>query len=66
MEKETQLTSVKVDSKMFDEFIKDGRTSVAYRFVFQSYNKTLTDEEVQNTFDLLINEIKSQKDFQIR
>ena len=31
---------------LFDEFTKDGRTSFAFRIVFQSKEKTLTDEEV--------------------
>lgn len=35
-----------VKDRLFDEFSKDGRTSYAYRLVFQSYEKTLTDEEV--------------------
>lgn len=31
---------------LFDQFTKEGRTSFAYRLVFQSYDRTLTDEEV--------------------
>ncbi len=31
---------------LFDQFTKEDRTSYAYRLVFQSYNKTLTDEEI--------------------
>ena len=31
---------------LFDEFKKDGRISFAFRLVFQSYEKTLTDVEV--------------------
>jgi phenylalanyl-tRNA synthetase beta chain len=31
----------------FDIFKKDGKTSYAYRFVFQSYEKTLTEEETK-------------------
>jgi phenylalanyl-tRNA synthetase beta subunit len=55
-----------VPGKLFDEFTKDGRTSVAYRFVFQSYEKTLTDTEVEEIFSVLLKEIKSHKDFEIR
>lgn len=33
---------------LFDEFSKDGKTSYGYRFVFQSYEKTLTEEEVSS------------------
>ena len=32
----------------FDIFQKDGKTSYAYRFVFQSYEKTLTEEETKD------------------
>ncbi len=34
------------DPYLFDSFNKEGRTSYAYRLVFQSYDKTLTDEEI--------------------
>jgi phenylalanyl-tRNA synthetase beta subunit len=34
------------EPQFFDSFTKDGRTSYAYRLIFQSYDKTLTDEEV--------------------
>ncbi len=32
--------------KLFDQFTKDGRTSYAFRLVFQSQERTLTDEEI--------------------
>lgn len=35
-----------VEPKLFDQFTKEGRTSYAYRLVFQSYDRTLTDEEI--------------------
>jgi phenylalanyl-tRNA synthetase beta subunit len=31
---------------LFDQFTKEGKTSYAYRLVFQSFDKTLTDDEV--------------------
>lgn len=34
---------------LFDTFSKDGKTSFAYRLVFQSYDHTLTDAEVAET-----------------
>lgn len=36
---------------LFDTFEKDGRTSYAFRLVFQSPEKTLTDEEVNKVMD---------------
>ena len=50
----------------FDEFSKDGRTSTAYRFVFQSYDKTLTEEEVSKWWQILIKEISENDSFDIR
>ena len=47
---------------LFDVFIKDGKTSLAYRFVFQSPEKTLTDDEVTIMFSSLVMEIKSRGD----
>ncbi len=35
----------------FDQFTKDGRTSYAYRLVFQSTEKTLTEDEITPTMD---------------
>ncbi len=32
--------------ELFDEFKKEGRISYAFRLIFQSYERTLTDEEV--------------------
>ncbi len=51
---------------LFDRFEKEGRTSVAYRFIFQSYEKTLTEAEVESWFNELVGKIKSEKVFEIR
>ncbi|MEK7228116.1 MAG: phenylalanine--tRNA ligase subunit beta [Patescibacteria group bacterium] len=51
---------------IFDEFSKDGRTSIASRFIFQSYEKTLTEAEVEKWFAELVEKIKENKDFEIR
>jgi phenylalanyl-tRNA synthetase beta subunit len=44
---------------LFDSFSKEGRTSFAYRLVFQSYEKTLTDEEVNPIMDNVTKKISS-------
>jgi phenylalanyl-tRNA synthetase beta chain len=36
---------------LFDSFAKEGKTSYAYRLVFQSYDKTLTDGEVNSIME---------------
>ncbi len=51
---------------LFDHFEKEGRTSVAYRFVFQSYEKTLTEAEVEKWFAELVEKIKKESVFEIR
>ncbi|MFA6393069.1 MAG: phenylalanine--tRNA ligase subunit beta [Candidatus Paceibacterota bacterium] len=45
------------DPYLFDEFTKEGRTSYAYRLVFQSYEKTLTDEEVNPIMEKIAEKI---------
>ncbi len=42
---------------LFDRFSKEGKTSLAYRLVFQSPEKTLTDAEVDATFAELVSAI---------
>lgn len=37
-----------MQSKLFDEYKKDDKVSYAFRLVFQSQNKTLTDDEVND------------------
>lgn len=40
-----------VRTDLFDEFTKDGRTSLAYRLVFQATDRTLTDQEVNEIME---------------
>ncbi len=44
---------------LFDSFTKEGRTSYAYRLVFQSYSKTLTDDEVNPIMEKITARISS-------
>lgn len=46
--------------RLFDEFQKEGRTSLAFRLIFQSFEKTLTDEEVQPIMVGIEHRIKKQ------
>lgn len=43
-----------------DTFTKEGRTSHAFRLVFQSFEKTLTDTEVQMSMDNLYKTVENQ------
>ncbi len=51
---------------LFDSFSKDGRTSYAYRLVFLSNERTLTDEEVNEHMNNVYTSLKSQAGFEVR
>lgn len=54
-----------VRSSLFDQFEKDGRISFAFRLVFQSFDKTLTDGEVGERMDSIYAALK-EKSYEIR
>jgi phenylalanyl-tRNA synthetase beta chain len=51
--------------ELFDEFKKNGKISYAFRIVFQSYERTLTDVEVNEIMDKINNRIK-EKGWEVR
>lgn len=51
---------LRVRTRLFDEFTKDGRTSYAFRLVFQSKEKTLTDDEVNAVMDNVYQAVAGQ------
>ncbi len=52
---------LRVRTTFVDEFTKDGRTSLAFRLVFQSNEKTLTDEEVNAVMDTVYKAVAAEK-----
>ncbi len=57
--------------ELFDQFTKanpDGskKTSYAYRLIFQSYEKTLNDGEVNEIMAKVTEQLNAQKDWQVR
>ena len=50
---------------LFDTFTKDGKTSFAFRIVFQSHDKTLTDTEV-NAIMQKVSSVLTQAGWQVR
>ena len=42
---------LRIRTTLFDEFSKDGRTSFAFRLVFQAPDRTLTDDEVNQVME---------------
>lgn len=59
-------THCPVPARVFDTFSKEGKTSIGYRLVFQSTEKTLTDAEVETLFSLLRTEIEETLGLHIR
>lgn len=51
---------------VFDTFSKEGKTSFAYRLVFQSYEKTLTDDDVAKKIEPLITSISKISGVELR
>lgn len=54
-----------VRCELFDTFSKDGRTSYAFRLVFQADDRTLTDDEVSGWMDLVTKAV-TQKNWEVR
>jgi phenylalanyl-tRNA synthetase beta chain len=52
-------------STLFDEFHKDGKVSYAFRLVFQSFDRTLTDEEVGEVVEN-VTEVLQKSGFTVR
>jgi phenylalanyl-tRNA synthetase beta subunit len=50
-----------IRTTMFDVYEKDDRTSYAYRLVFQSHEKTLTDDEINPIMESITQKITDKK-----
>jgi phenylalanyl-tRNA synthetase beta chain len=62
---QANASSLCVRIDLFDQFEKDGRTSYAFRLVFQSTERTLTDGEVTDIMDT-INQVAEQNGWEVR
>jgi phenylalanyl-tRNA synthetase beta chain len=51
--------------QLFDEYKKESRVSYAFKLVFQSPNKTLSDTDIQGAMDAIVSELTSNG-FEIR
>ncbi|HMA78434.1 MAG TPA: phenylalanine--tRNA ligase subunit beta [Candidatus Paceibacterota bacterium] len=56
---------LRVRTTQFDEFTKDGRTSLGFRLVFQSKEKTLTDSEVNAVMETIYTAV-SERGWEVR
>ncbi len=52
--------------ELFDEFKKGNQISYAFRLVFQSFDRTLTDQEVNDIMTKITNKIKENIGWQVR
>jgi phenylalanyl-tRNA synthetase beta subunit len=55
-----------VNTKLFDEFKKDDKTSYAFNLVFQSQEKTLSDEEINKIMDSVTEALNSNSTWEVR
>ncbi|MCB9819034.1 phenylalanine--tRNA ligase subunit beta [Candidatus Nomurabacteria bacterium] len=56
---------LRVRTTLFDEFKKDDKVSYAFRLVFQSSEKTLTDDEINVVMEVVYDAIK-ERGFEVR
>ena len=54
------------EPELVDSFTKGDQTSNAFRLVFQSYDRTLTDVEINDIMSTINNKIIEHKDWQVR
>lgn len=52
--------------ELFDQFKKEGKISYAFKLVFQSSDRTLTDQEIGDTMAQITNKINAQNAWQVR
>jgi len=62
---ENEAGGLLVRSALFDEFKKEDKVSYAYRLVFQSFEKTLTDEEINKAMEKVV-QVITKKGWQVR
>ncbi len=55
-----------VQNRLFDKFEKDGNVSYAFRIVFQSFEKTLTDEQINSIMEKVSQVLNSQTGWKVR
>jgi phenylalanyl-tRNA synthetase beta chain len=48
------------DPRLFDKFSKDGKTSYAFRMVFQSNTRTLVEQEITDSMNSITNKLQAE------
>ncbi len=66
----SKATPLCIKSELFDIFTKDfgdgKKKSLAFRLIFQSFERTLEDKEVNEIMEVVYQELKANADWQIR
>ena len=60
------LTNIEVFDVYTGENVDKDKKSIAYKLTFTDMDKTLTDEEVMNVFNKIIDDITSKMDAKLR
>lgn len=60
------LTNIEVFDIYTGENVKENEKSIAYNLTFQSIDKTLTEEEVMNVFNNIINKVENNLNVKLR
>lgn len=50
----------------FDSFEKEGKVSHAFHLVFQSFDRTLSDSEINEVMQKVVSKLESNQDFKVR
>ena len=60
------LTNIEVFDVYVGKNIEEGKRSIAFSLTFEDYSKTLTDEEVMNSFNKVIKEVENKYNATLR
>jgi len=63
---EEQGGELLIRKTLFDQFDKEGKTSYAYHLVFQSHEKTLSDDEVNKIMENITLSLNKKEGFEVR
>ncbi|MFA5841693.1 MAG: phenylalanine--tRNA ligase beta subunit-related protein [Candidatus Paceibacterota bacterium] len=63
---ENEAGDLLVRTDLFDRFEKDGKISYAFHLVFQSFEKTLSDDELDEIMNKVTDTLNNQNSWQVR
>jgi phenylalanyl-tRNA synthetase beta subunit len=63
---ESEAGNLLIRTDLFDRFEKDGKISYAFHLVFQSYEKTLSEDELNEVMNKVTDTLNNQSSWQVR